>query len=515
MEAQSNKRIAKNTLFLYFRMFFMMAISLYTSRIILNTLGVLDYGINNVVGGVVVLFSFFNSAMSVSTQRFLSYDLGRGDVRELQKTFNVAVQLHLAMAILIVLLIETVGLWFVVHYIVVPVGREDTVMWVYQLAMLGFIFGILQVPFMALIIANERMSVFAYLSIVDAVLKLGVAFLLEMIDTDKLKLFVVLQCSVSVIVAFVYVIYARVHFGKVCRFNLFRFYPERFREMAGYAGWNSSSQIAILGRTQGVNILVNLFFGPAMNTARAVSVQINSAIFSFVSNFQMAMNPQIVKRYAAKDFESMERLLVRGAKYSFFLLFAISCPALIEMERLLQLWLGTPPDYSLLFCRLALIGALADTLSVNLSYGILATGKVKNYQLAIGLVVLSVPCLTYACYKLGLPVEYCFYVEILSYILSLVVRILFLKRLVPFSIKEFLVSAPLRCLCVVAMALPLPMVVHEYCEVLSPWGALVTVTFSSLISVGIVIAMVGLNAQERTWILLRLRKKWESIKKER
>ena len=205
----------------------MMAISLYTSRIILNTLGVLDYGINNVVGGVVVLFSFFNSAMSVSTQRFLSYDLGSGDVRALQKTFNVAVQLHLAMAILIVLLIETVGLWFVVHYIVVPVGREDAVMWVYQLAMLGFIFGILQVPFMALIIANERMSVFAYLSIVDAVLKLGVAFLLEMIDTDKLKLFVVLQCSVSVIVAFVYVIYARVHFGKVCRFNLFRFYPER------------------------------------------------------------------------------------------------------------------------------------------------------------------------------------------------------------------------------------------------------------------------------------------------
>lgn len=502
----NNKRIAKNTLMLYIRMFLMMGVSLYTARVVLQILGVEDYGVYNVVGGLVTLFTFLNNTMAVSTQRFLSYDLGKGDQTSTNTTFNVAMQLHLGIALLVLILAETIGLWFLKHYMQIPEGRENAALWIYQFAIIGLFFNITQVPYTAVIISNERMNIYAYLSIADASLKLGIVFLLNWIDFDKLKLYALLQCGATFIVAMMYRFYC-IHQFKECKLRLFHWHKKRIQEMAGYSGWNTSNHLAYIARTQGINILVNLFFGPAMNAARAISVQINTAINSFVTNFQQAMNPQIVKRYAAGDLESMNHLMIHGAKYSFFLIFAISCPAIIEMKHLLFLWLGNPPEYALILCRLALISAMIDTLSGTVGYGALATGNVKTYQLTMSGIFLLVPILTYCSYKLGFSVEYCFYVEMFSYILALFLRPFLLRRIMPFPYLQYLKEVPLRCLGVVLLTLPLPIYIHYLVVNYSPFLSLTFTTISSILSVAIAIFVIGLNSPERQWLVQKIRNK--------
>lgn len=500
----NNKRIAKNTLMLYIRMFLMMGISLYTSRIVLEVLGVDDYGVNNVVGGLVVLFTFLNNTMAVSTQRFLAYDLGRGDIESANDTFNVAMQLHIGIALLIFVLAETIGVWFLKNYIVVPEGREEAALWVYQFAILGLLINITQVPYSASIVSNERMNIYAYLSIADASLKLVVVFLLYWVDFDKLQLYAMSQFCAIFIMAMIYRSYCIRQF-KECKLRLWRWHGGRFREMAGYSGWNMSNHFAYIARTQGVNILVNLFFGPAMNAARAISLQITAAISTFVGNFQQAMNPQIVKRYAVGDSESMNRLLIRGAKYSFFLLFAIACPAIIEMENLLRLWLGNPPEYALVLGRLALISAMIDTMSGLVGYGALASGQVKVYQLTMSAVFLLVPIFTYISYKMDLPVEFCLYSEMFSYVLALFFRPYLVSRVTGFPLKQFLLAVPLRCMAVACISLPFPLYIHFQVADYPFFLSLVSVTITSLLCVAVSIILVGLNQQEKEWIWNKIR----------
>lgn len=312
----NNKRIAKNTLLLYLRMIFLLSISLFTSRVVLQTLGVEDYGIYNVVGGVVALFAFLNGAMTGATQRYLNFDLAKNDTKALSETFNTALIIHSLIALTLILLSETVGLWFMYEKMVIPEERMTAAMWVLQCAILVMSVNIISVPYNAAIIAHEKMGAFAYISLLEATLKLLIVYMLYISPVDKLILYAILLLTVSVVIRFVYSSYSHKHFKE----THFRFIwnTVKLKEMGAFASWNLIGNLALMGVTQGLNMLLNVFFGPVVNAARGVAVQVQGAIQQFANNFQTAINPQITKSYASNQLEYMHSLICRGAKFSFF-----------------------------------------------------------------------------------------------------------------------------------------------------------------------------------------------------
>lgn len=428
---ENNKRIAKNTMMLYVRMLLVMIVSLYTSRIILKVLGVDDFGIYNVVGGIVTMFAFFNGSMSAATQRFLSYELGQEHSGQLQKIFSVAFSIHLLIAICVFLLAETLGLWFVHNKLNVPIDRMNAALWVYQCSVLSFVISITQVPYNAIIIAREKMNIYAYMSIVEVILKLLIVFLLFYISLDKLKVYAVLVLSVSVIKTIFYRFYSIRSFDE-CRLVLVRDLTV-YKPLFSFASWNVLAHFALMGINQGQNILLNIFFGPVVNAARAVSFQVKGAIDLFVQNLVVATNPQIVKSYASNDLKYMFELIFQSSKYSFLLLLFFSIPLLIETEFILNMWLKEPPEYSVIFCKLIIINTLVDATSGTLGYAVLATGRVKKYQLIISFVLLFNLPLSYILFKSGFPPEYAFFVSILLSFIAFFVRLLLIKEMFDFS----------------------------------------------------------------------------------
>ena len=348
---ENNKRIAKNTVALYVRMLLMMAVSLYTSRIVLQVLGVEDFGIYNVIGGVVALFSFLNGAMSQSTQRFLTYEIGRRDVKRLRQVFSLSITLHLQIAVVGLILAETLGLWFLNTQMNFPAERMEAARWIYQFSVGAFLVSILGTPYNAAIIARERMSIYAYISIIDVALRLVIVFMLEWIMWDKLKLYAILNFAVSILMLGVTWLYCRTKFTE-CRF-FFYWNLHLYKQLSSFAGWNLFGSLAWLLKAQGLNLVLNIFFGPIVNAAYGIASQVNAAVNKFVQNFTTAMNPQIVKSYAAGEQQYMTQLVCRGAKFSYFLLLLFAVPLLIEMPAILSIWLGTVPDHSITFTRLA------------------------------------------------------------------------------------------------------------------------------------------------------------------
>lgn len=317
--SENNKRIVRNTGMLYIRMLLTMTVSLYTSRVVLNTLGVVDFGIYNVVGGVVLMFSFLNSSMSSATQRFLSIELGKQDYLQLKKVFSMSVNIHAIIAIAIFILAETIGLWFLNARLVIPADRIVAANWVYQFSIFAFMLTIMNVPYNATIIAHERMKVYAYVSIIEVFLKLTIVVVLVFSGFDKLKLYSLLVFVVSIIVWIIYKVYCKRNFHETS--YIYFWEKSLYKTLINYAGWNLFGNIAGVTFNQGINIMLNLFFGPTINAARSIAYQINSAVSGFVSNFQIAMNPQIVKSYALEDLKYMHQLIFQGAKYSFFFFF--------------------------------------------------------------------------------------------------------------------------------------------------------------------------------------------------
>ena len=315
----NNKRIAKNTLLLYVRTLFVMVVSLYTSRVVLNTLGVSDYGIYNVVGGVVTMFGFINSSMTSATQRYITFALGKGDMTQLQKVFCTALQIHVFISVLIIVLGETVGLWFMYTQMQIPESRMDAAFWVLQCSIISTAIMIISVPYNADIIAHEKMSAFAYISILEVVLKLAVVFLLLVFSYDKLILYAFLILMVQLLIRFCYSYYCNRHFEESKYHHVWD--KTLFKEMTGFAGWSMFGNLSGVLFGQGLNMLLNVFFGPVVNAARAVSVQVQGAIQQFVGNFQMALNPQITKTYATGKMDDMHKLMYRSARFSFYLLF--------------------------------------------------------------------------------------------------------------------------------------------------------------------------------------------------
>ena len=474
-----------------------MLVTLYTSRVILNTLGVENYGIYNVVGGVVAMFSFFNSSMSVATQRFLSYELGKGNLIELKKIFNATQIIHIVLSILIFLLAETIGLWFINNYLVIPAERMSAAVWVYHFSVMSFMVSIIQVPYNATIIAHERMSVYAYVSIFEVTLKLLIVFMLSWLSFDKLKLYGILHFVVVFIIAAIYIVYTRINF-KESKFEVVKD-KNLFKTLISYSGWNLFGAMAGVSQGQGINILLNIFFGPVANAARGIATQVQAAVQSFVSNFQMAVNPQIVKSYAAGEKNYMTLLIIRSSKFSFYLLFLISFPIILEVDEILKLWLKTVPDYASIFTVLVLIVILIDCMSGPLMTAVQATGNIKIYQVILGSLQIIILPISYIFLKKGFAPEVTLYVNIVISIFALFFRLYFLKKLIDFPVRFFLNEVILKNAFIVVLSM-IPLLLFRLL-IDARYVSFFIHIILSIVWSGTLIYLIGLSRSEKKFIL--------------
>lgn len=504
MTNSSNKRIAKNTLMLYFRMLIILGVRLYTSRIILNTLGVEDYGIYNVVGGIVVMLSFMSSAMSAGTTRFLSFELGRADLKKMARVFSMSLNIHATIAVFIFLLAETLGLWFLNTHLNIPAERMNAANWAYQFSIFTFIIAVLSIPYHALIIAHERMNVYAYVSIVEVSLQLFIVFMLQWFGYDKLKLYAVLVFVVSLLIRVIYGLYSSKNFKE----SQYRFIWDKslYKTLMSFAGWNLWGNVAGVLSGQGVNMLLNIFFGPAVNAARGIAWQVKAAIHNFVGNFQTAMNPQIIKSYAANDLKYMHQLISQGAKYSFFLLFFLSLPILLETKIILQLWLKIVPEYTIIFTQLVIVNVLIDCFSGPLITAAQASGRIKAYQMVVGGLLILILPLSWLFLKFGYPPQVTIYISIFFSVLALIARLWILQNLVRLKVKEFIVKVVLKSTFVCFVALILPLIVHSSIE--ESFQRFISVVLVSMISTSVTIYLIGLEQNERLFFIRIVKKQY-------
>lgn len=377
--AIDSKRIAKNTGLLYFRMLLMIVISLYTSRILLDTLGVEDFGIYNVVGGVVVMIGFLNGTMGTTSSRFITVSLGQNDMKEMRKTFSSILLVNLFLALLVFVLAETIGLWFLIEKMTIPPDRADASMWVYQLSVISVMFTIVTVPFNAVIIAHEKMGAFAYISLFDAFAKLGIVYLLLFSPLDRLVFYAILMLFVHVVNMLIYIVYCLWKFPEASMKVIYD--RTIIKSVFGFISWASYGSFVSVGFTQGLNIILNLFFDPAVNAARGIAVQVQNATVHFTTNFQTALNPQLMKSTSQNNFTDARQLLVASSKYSFFLLCIIGLPIIIETPFILNLWLKEVPEYSVAFCRIILVTSIWGSLANPLRIVNHAEGNIKKFQL--------------------------------------------------------------------------------------------------------------------------------------
>lgn len=378
----SNKRIAKNTIMLYIRMLLSIVVSLYTSRVVLNTLGVEDYGIYGVVGGIVAMFSFLNASMSGATSRFLTYEMGRGNFQRLKETFSSALIVHIAIAVIVFILSETIGLWFLIYKLVIPEERMFAAHVVYQLSIFSTMVSITQVPYNAAIISHEKMDIYAYVELLNVILKLIIVFFLPILGNDKLIVYASLVLAVSVLIAFIYRIYCIRHYKE----SIFHFVykKELLYPMLSFSGWNLYGNMSVSWQQQGMNFLLNMFFGPVLNAASSIATTIQGVIIGLAGNAMMAFRPQIIKNYATKNFEKMNELIVMSIKFTLALFLMIAIPIYIKIDIILKLWLKIVPEYTADFFRLIIISNIFSVINNNLVISIHATGKIKQLSFITG-----------------------------------------------------------------------------------------------------------------------------------
>lgn len=492
----NNKRIAKNTLLLYVRTLFIMLITLYTSRVILNTLGVSDYGIYNVVGGVVAMFGFINGSMSSATQRYITFALGKGEMKNLQKVFSTALQIHFLIAILILLLGETVGLWFLYEKMQIPTDRMDAAFWVLQCSILSTVVMIISVPYNADIIAHEKMSAFAYISILEAILKLAVVYALSLSPYDKLIFYAFLILAVQLLIRFCYNSYCHRHFFESKYKHIWD--KSLFKEMTNFAGWSMFGNLAGVLFGQGLNMLLNVFFGPVVNAARAVSVQVQNATQQFVGNFQMALNPQITKTYAKGEMKEMHQLMFRSARFSFYLLFLLSLPILFETNFILTIWLKSVPENTVTFLRIMICTSLIYTLSNPLMIANQATGKVKKYQAVCGSIQIMIFPISYIVLKIGYPAYSVFIVHFIMESIAQFARMIMLRPLIGIRLRDYFRNVHLQVISVIVLSSAIPFFIFESMN--DSFVRFLLVCIICLLSVGIFTYMIGLSKNERYFI---------------
>lgn len=500
----TTKRIAKNTLMLYFRQILIMLVSLYTVRVVLNVLGAEDYGIYNVVAGVVTMFSFLSGAMATASQRYFSFDLGKGDNEHLKTTFSVTFQIYVLLAAVVILLAETVGLWFVNHKLVIPAERMVAANWIFQAAIVSFLLTLITTPYMASIIAHENMNVYAYVSIIEAGLKLGIVFLLKILPYDKLIVYGLLLATVALINTSIYRLYCHKHYEE-CKFRFVKD-VKLFKEIVSYSGWNLFGASVGVVKNQIINILLNMFFGAVVNAARAIASQVNNAVTSFSQNFSIALRPQIIKTYAAEQREECQKLVYRGCKFTFYLMYIFALPLILEMEIILKFWLKNPPELAGIFTRLALIDAVIDSISYPLMTLAQATGKIKLYQGVVGGILLCNLPISYIFLKLGVPAYAVMIVAIFITFLAFVVRLFIIKKLSGISIKKFIITAAMPCMLVSIISAAIPFLICIKLQ--ESWTRFFITVFSSVLCSLLSILYLGMAKNERKAIIEKVKSKF-------
>ncbi|MGS2764947.1 MATE family efflux transporter [Sinomicrobium sp. M5D2P9] len=499
----NNKRIVKNSLFLYIRMLFLTILTLYTSRVVLEQLGVEDFGIYSIVGGIVTMLSFFNSSMSVATQRYMAFDIGRNDFKRLNKTFNSSLFIYIFIGLLIVILLETVGLWYINNRLVFPEEKTFSVNVVYQFSILTFLVNLTQLPYNALILAREKMQVYTYVTILDTILKLAILYLL-FLGENKLILYSILVFVVTVIVQLVYHIYCHKRFEET-KINFTRD-KEYLKELLSFSGWNLFGNIAAVARNQGINLVLNIFFGVMLNAAYAIAIQVQNAVGSFVANFQKAMNPQIIKSYANGQNNEALKLMSAGVKYSFFLMILFAAPLLIHTEYVLNLWLTELPEHSVVFVRLVIAFSMVESISGPLMTMVQATGKIKWYQIVIGgLIFLNLP-ISYFLMKVNNRPETFYYVMISIGIICLIIRVLFLKKMIGLKISEFILKTIIPIIMVSFLILSLWYLLESKISIINRLDTLVFNVIIEILICVFVILTIGLNINEKRMLLTLARK---------
>ena len=500
--SSNTSRIAKNTLLLYFRMLLTMGVSLYTSRVILNALGVEDYGIYNVVGGVVAMFGILSGSLSSAISRFITFELGKGDIDKLKRIFCTSVNIQVILIAIITILMETIGIWFLNNKMVIPEGRLAAANWVFQFSVVTFALNLLSVPYNAVIIAHEKMSAFAYISIVDVTLKLIVAFIIAYNPFDKLVYYGLLIMICGVINRSIYAIYCKKHFEEAT----YRFVFDKglMKEMFGFAGWNFIGSSSALLRDQGGNILINLFWGPTVNAARGIAMQVSTAAHSFVSSFTTAVNPQITKSYAAGERDYMMKLVFQSAKFSFFILLFLVLPIFVCTPYVLELWLKDVPDHTITFVRLILLFTLNESLAIPLRTLSHATGKIRNFQLVVGgIQMLNFP-ISYICLKFGLQPEYVFVIAIAISVLCEMGRLVMLKKMVGLPVGSFLKDIYFVSIIVAIISAIIPWFIRNFFG--QNFVSFIILSLITVICVATVSYTIGCTKADRATIRMSVKK---------
>ena len=504
----NNKTIAKHTIMLYFRMMFSMLVGLFTSRVILQTLGVTDYGIYQTVGGMVGFMSFLNNALATGSSRFLTFELGKGDKEKLARTFSTTLLIHLALAIFIVIVAESIGLWFLYNKLIIPPERFDAAVYCFHLSVVTAAVGVTQVPYNSSIISHEKMDLYAYAGIVETLLKLLVVYLLYIGNFDKLILYSTLLFCLTLGFQMFYRIYCVHHFQE----TKFRWEYDKsiLKEIGQFSGWSLFSNLTIALSNQGILILLNMFFAPGVVAARAISLQVNGYVQQFVDNFRTAVNPQIVKRYASGDFCGHKSLLIQSTKFSFFLLYVMGLPVCLTAYPLLHLWLGVVPDYTVAFLVIVIIQSLFSVFDVSLYQALYAHGNLKWNALTAPLVNFLPFPIVYVCFKNGMsPITLSWAYLVAKIVLGCIQKPLLLIKVVGFKWSDF-VPMYWNCLKVVVISAPLPILYYLYCSSVTGLefvDFLLTAGIAG-ISAGVTIWFVGLDANMRnkllTWLLKRI-----------
>ena len=497
-----NRRIARNTVFLYIRTFFTMLVSLYTSRIVLQALGVDNYGVYNVVGGLVGMFTIATGPISSAISRFLTFGLGKGDPAHLRRVFSTSINLQGLMGLVIVLLGETVGLWFLNHEMQIPSESLVAANWVLQFTIVSVVIDILNLPYSAAIIAHEKMDAFAFMSVLSVLMKLGLVLLLLVVNVNKLIFFGAGCLVTSFVMRTIYIVYCSRNFEE-CRY-IFCYDKSLIKDMTGFAVWTFLGNSAYMFNTQGVSMLMNVFFGVVLNTAKGLAMQVESAVLSFVNSFTTAFSPQITKSYAEGNKEYMFSVMCRGSKFSIYLFFLFMIPLEYEAPIVLKIWLGEVPEYSVQFLRLSMLCSTIMMLGGPFIQGISATGNIRNYQIAITVVGSLVFPLTWIAYRNGAAASAFYWIYFVVYNILIWLRMWFVRQLLGFKIRRFLYEVFIPVLmCGVLAALP-PLAIYRLMS--ESVMRLFVLTGISVVTTGIIVLYFGMSKHEREFALSKFRR---------
>ncbi len=501
--AQNNRRIAKNTFYLYLRMGITMLVQLYTSRIVLQALGIEDYGIYNIVGSVVVMFSFISGPLGTATQRFYNFELGKKDGGNLNTIFNISLYCFLILALVMFLLVELGGVWYISNKMNLPPDRTGAAMFVFQFSLLTFLLSLVKTPFESLIIAHENMSYYAYVSILDVALKLLNAFSLTWFLGDKLKLYAVNHLVIALIIFVCVQFYCHRKFTTI---RITRVWDSGiFKSMASFSGWSLFGSVASMSANQGLNLLLNFFYGVTVNAAVGVANQVSAAVNQFVGNFQIAFRPQIVKYYSGEEFDALRALVHNTAKYSYFLLFALACPVMFNAQFLLEVWLGKVPEFASEFVVLNLIYLLLETLSAPMWMTIQATGKIRNYQIVISSVIFLNIIISYFFLKAGYSPTVVMEIKCCLDFAYLAIRLLFMRAKIQFPIREFARKVLLPISLVTALSV-IPTAILSYLD-LAGWKYLIASVLTFMAFYMTSVFFIGISRSEREMVMVLLKRK--------